>query len=188
MQEPEELTLLKEFANSLDVEEGTDDLGSPAALTAWLAARRLVEATDEASDDELAVARRLRSGLRRALAAHHDAGHDADHDEASAGPGPGELDELDAVASALPLRVAFEGGGPRLVGVPGGVRGALARLLADVALAQCRGTWDRLKICPADDCAWVFYDQSKNRSRRWCSMGVCGNRTKVRAYRDRHRA
>jgi predicted RNA-binding Zn ribbon-like protein len=47
------------------------------------------------------------------------------------------------------------------------------------------GTWDRLKVCPDDDCAWVFYDESRNRSRRWCSMNACGNRHKVRAYRDR---
>ena len=47
------------------------------------------------------------------------------------------------------------------------------------------GTWSRLKVCPADDCQWAFYDHSKNRSGTWCSMQVCGNRAKVRAYRER---
>ena len=37
------------------------------------------------------------------------------------------------------------------------------------------GVWNRLKVCPNDDCAWAFYDESRNRSRRWCSMNVCGN-------------
>ena len=32
------------------------------------------------------------------------------------------------------------------------------------------GTWERLKVCPADDCQWAFYDESKNRSGTWCDM------------------
>ena len=36
-----------------------------------------------------------------------------------------------------------------------------------------------LKVCPADDCQWAFYDQSRNRSAIWCDMEVCGNRHKV---------
>jgi predicted RNA-binding Zn ribbon-like protein len=48
-----------------------------------------------------------------------------------------------------------------------------------------RGDWARLKICPADNCLWAFYDQSRNRSRSWCSMRVCGNREKARAWRER---
>jgi predicted RNA-binding Zn ribbon-like protein len=47
------------------------------------------------------------------------------------------------------------------------------------------GSWERLKVCPADDCLWAFYDRSRNRSRRWCDMEVCGNRAKVRGYRER---
>lgn len=47
------------------------------------------------------------------------------------------------------------------------------------------GPLDRLKICPADDCAWLFLDLSKNRSRQWCSMATCGNAAKVRRFRQR---
>jgi predicted RNA-binding Zn ribbon-like protein len=50
------------------------------------------------------------------------------------------------------------------------------------------GRWDRAKICTAGDCRWAFYDRSKNRSRHWCSMGVCGNRAKSRSFRQRQRA
>jgi predicted RNA-binding Zn ribbon-like protein len=39
-----------------------------------------------------------------------------------------------------------------------------------------------VRKCAAADCAWVFMDQSKNRSRRWCDMRVCGNRAKVRRH------
>jgi predicted RNA-binding Zn ribbon-like protein len=39
----------------------------------------------------------------------------------------------------------------------------------------------RVKECPgADDCGWLFYDTSKNGSRRWCSMEGCGSRLKMR--------
>ena len=43
----------------------------------------------------------------------------------------------------------------------------------------------RVKLCFAHDCAWAFYDRSRNGSRTWCEMGVCGNRAKARTYRAR---
>jgi predicted RNA-binding Zn ribbon-like protein len=45
------------------------------------------------------------------------------------------------------------------------------------------GSWSRLKACR--QCGWAFYDYSRNRSGSWCSMQLCGNRTKTRAYRRR---
>ena len=41
----------------------------------------------------------------------------------------------------------------------------------------------RLRACAADDCGWWFVDETKNRSRRWCDMKLCGNREKIRRYR-----
>jgi predicted RNA-binding Zn ribbon-like protein len=55
-----------------------------------------------------------------------------------------------------------------------------------VAGALQDGTWERLKVCLADDCQVAFYDQSRNRSAVWCDMRGCGNRQKVRSYRERH--
>jgi predicted RNA-binding Zn ribbon-like protein len=46
----------------------------------------------------------------------------------------------------------------------------------------------RVRECAADNCAWLFLDRSKNRSRRWCDMAVCGNRDKVRRFRQRSRS
>jgi len=43
----------------------------------------------------------------------------------------------------------------------------------------------RMKLCPAADCGWIFLDRSKNNSRRWCDMRVCGNRDKVRRFHER---
>jgi len=61
----------------------------------------------------------------------------------------------------------------------------VGELLAIVARAQADGTWQRMKACPA--CGWAFYDRSRNRSRTWCAMAICGNRAKARSYRARHR-
>jgi predicted RNA-binding Zn ribbon-like protein len=43
----------------------------------------------------------------------------------------------------------------------------------------------RVKQCAGHECGWLFYDATKNNSRRWCDMGVCGNRSKVQAARRR---
>jgi predicted RNA-binding Zn ribbon-like protein len=46
----------------------------------------------------------------------------------------------------------------------------------------------RIKICANSDCGWVIYDQSRNRTRRWCDKTECGNVIKVRRHRQRKRA
>ena len=43
----------------------------------------------------------------------------------------------------------------------------------------------RVRACAAHDCGWWFVDDTKNRSRRWCDMKLCGNREKVRRFRSR---
>ncbi len=47
------------------------------------------------------------------------------------------------------------------------------------------GPLDRLKLC--GECRWLFLDQSKNRSRRWCSMENCGTSVKMRRHSERRR-
>ncbi|MGH3980501.1 MAG: CGNR zinc finger domain-containing protein, partial [Pseudonocardiaceae bacterium] len=64
---------------------------------------------------------------------------------------------------------------------------AVAGVLAAAVRIAVSGDWNRIKICPADDCRWAFYDRSRNRSRTWCSMQVCGNRQKARSWRARAR-
>lgn len=46
---------------------------------------------------------------------------------------------------------------------------------------------DRIKECGGPDCSWLFLDESRNRSRRWCEMRECGNRAKQRRYHRRRR-
>jgi predicted RNA-binding Zn ribbon-like protein len=46
----------------------------------------------------------------------------------------------------------------------------------------------RLRRCGNSTCYWLFLDETKNCSRRWCEMASCGNLMKVRRHRERHRA
>ena len=45
-----------------------------------------------------------------------------------------------------------------------------------------------VRQCGGETCGWMFLDRSRNHSRQWCDMGDCGNRAKVRRYRQRQRA
>ena len=47
---------------------------------------------------------------------------------------------------------------------------------------------ERVRVCASRTCGWLFLDHSKNGSRRWCNMKICGNRAKVRQFYKRHHA
>ncbi|GEK22704.1 CGNR zinc finger domain-containing protein [Cellulomonas xylanilytica] len=97
----------------------------------------------------------------------------------------GDATELTTVAAGHPLVVGFGDGAATLV--PAGPDDTVAGLLADLQGAHASGEWPRLKACANPDCQWVYYDGSRNRSGRWCSMNECGDVMKARAYRRRAR-
>jgi len=92
---------------------------------------------------------------------------------------------LDALAKDHPLLVAIADGSARLV--PARSDDGVAPVLAAVLDASRTGDWARLKACANPGCQWVYYDASRNRSGRWCSMAECGDVMKARAYRERSR-
>jgi len=69
--------------------------------------------------------------------------------------------------------------------------GGLGDVLRPIALsaAELLLTLDRrrLKQCPGEHCGWLFLDETKSRTRRWCEMRVCGSRAKIRRFRRRRR-
>jgi predicted RNA-binding Zn ribbon-like protein len=75
--------------------------------------------------------------------------------------------------------------GYRLMAEGVGIDRPIGELLIAVTGAMAAGSWDRLKVCGNEACQLAFYDSSRNRSARWCSMARCGNRMKGRAYRVR---
>lgn len=97
----------------------------------------------------------------------------------------GDLDGLARIAATSPLAVTFDGAGASLA--PAGSDPTVASLIADVYRAHASGDWLRLKACANPDCQWIYYDSSRNRSGRWCSMNECGEVMKARAYRQRAR-
>lgn len=144
-------TLVVDFLNTVDVDEGTDLLDSPDGWRDWAAQRDLLPGS-------LNTVRELRDALRDAVDGR-----------------PATLPPIGLTARATDRGVVLHG-----------TDAAAAVLAVAVALTD-QGGWDRVKLCPAHDCRWAFYDRSKNRSRTWCSMAGCGNRAKARGYRDRTR-
>jgi len=62
---------------------------------------------------------------------------------------------------------------------------ALARIATPLVEAIAEDHTDRFRVCANHDCRWVFEDESRAGRRRWCDMSSCGNRAKVRRYRER---
>jgi len=58
-----------------------------------------------------------------------------------------------------------------------------AELIASLGRMLSEGQRHRLKICPNPGCRWLFFDQTRGNTRKWCSDLTCGNRDKVRRYR-----
>lgn len=169
------------FINSIDVETGVDELaGGPGALSAWLAAASLLpgEPPPVASRADHRLAIDLRTGLR-SLALSNNNGP---ADEAALVGLRRALDRLPLVVDVSPTGVGLR---PLR---PAPVRAALGVLVAGYARGEASGDWPRVRRCPADDCAWAFWDSSAKGARRWCNMKVCGNREKVRAFARRARA
>jgi predicted RNA-binding Zn ribbon-like protein len=174
---PGRLGLVQAFANSFwDLDRGgADAWATAAAYGRWLQARGFGGAVREA-DRERAI--ELREALRRIALGHHD----------GVAPGASDMVVLNAAAGRAPLALRFEADGAAIhVPAGDGPDAALALVLGVVAEAQADGRWSRVKACPGPHCGWLFYDASRNRSRQWCSMAICGNRVKGREFRARRR-
>jgi predicted RNA-binding Zn ribbon-like protein len=176
---PGRLRLVQAFVNTLDIENGVEELTSPAELRDVLV--RVGALSEEAGplhEADLRVALETREALRSLALAN------------SGVPlRPDVPATLERAARAAQLTMRFDDDGhARLVPAATGVDGALGRVLAVVHEAMADGSWPRLKGCPRDVCHWVFYDRSRNSSSKWCAMSVCGNRTNTKTYRRRRAA
>jgi predicted RNA-binding Zn ribbon-like protein len=173
---PPEADLLVAFVNTRDVEEGADAIADPALLRSWIA-EHAGEHLPELEDHDLRRVLELREGLRALMRANN-----------GGKAGERELESLRAAAERSRYRLSFGADG-NLVLAPAraDLTGFESRLLLALERLQCEGLWPRLKACTDEECQWAFYDSTRNRSRTWCSMDVCGNREKTRRYRQRKR-
>lgn len=173
---PGALELVRAFVNTRELDPDREELTDPGALAAWLRGRELPvgRALGEA---DLSRAVEFREAVRALLLANGGAALD-----------PGAVARLSEIAAQAPARLEVGEDGSVDMGCSAqGVDALVVDVLAAIAAAQRTGEWERLKACPADRCLWAFYDRSRNRSRHWCSMDVCGNRAKTRAYRAKRK-
>lgn len=169
-----EADLLIAFVNTREIEAGTDEIGGPDGLRAWVEERtgEYLPAPDaEAHARVLALRESLRALLRA-----NNGGEAAER----------ELAPLREAAERSRYRTALGPGG-RLTLAPAraDLGGFESRLLLAIERLQCLDAWPRLKACTDEGCQWAFFDTTRNRSRTWCSMEECGNREKTRRYRAR---
>jgi hypothetical protein len=191
------LRWVEELINTRSAESGTDEIATPAQLAGWLRDRYLLPAGVPVTIDEHHRALRMREGLRALVVVNNTEPDKADHARGSSplrrGPGGTAVADLAGLARRLPLVLDVDGRAPRLMPLSRGTADTVlasmlaAAMLAAVAESVASGTWNRLKVCKDPDCRWAYYDQSRNRSRAWCSMAACGNRAKARAFRSRAR-
>ena len=175
---PGRLGLVQAFLNSFWVlgAHGAEGWPDAAAYERWLAVRGFVGRAPGEADRLRAI--ELREALRSLALANHD-GTPAPRAEAT-------VDRI--VLGAGAALVPRIGDGPDRLDVVGdGPEAALALVAGVVFAARAGGEWRRMKACPHERCGWVFYDRSRNRSSQWCSMSICGNRTKGEALRRRRR-
>ena len=171
------LTEAAQLVNIVD-NDGNDALADPAGLQVFLASHPfsgLILGTDQ----EAAEVCEVREQLRRLWQV-------SDRDAAVP-----IINEILAAADARPFLTRHDGWDWHLHVTPADAPLA-QRMAAEAAMAFLElvraDDWYRLKTCAADDCDDVLVDLSKNRSKRYCDDGNCGNRAAVAAYRARKRA
>ena len=163
------------FVNTLDIENGVDELSGPAALATVLEEAGVGEPGLRPTAADARTALDVREALRALLLANNGEARD-----------PAAQETLERAARRARLEPEF--GAAALVPRAGGVDGAIGQVLAAAFAAMLDGSWRRLKACPREVCGWAFYDRSSNASATWCSMQVCGGRAKAGAYYRRRRA
>lgn len=173
---PRSLDLIRRFINTTNLESGADQFERVQDLDRWLATEGFV-APDPVDADQRELLRAVRESLRGAAVDHRDGADDA-----------GSMQAFGTLVSEVRFR--FD---PSVAPLPvtseareGSIDHLLGTIAVLVATAVVDGTWSRFKACT--NCRWAFYDSSKNRSSRWCSMSACGGRSKVRNHRARRRA
>jgi predicted RNA-binding Zn ribbon-like protein len=156
---------------------GRDELTSVEHVAAFFAGWAY-SGTLAGTEDELAAVRALRPELRRFFTESRD--EVAEH-----------VNSVLLEAQALPRLVRHDAYDWHLHAVPSDapfavrIRVETAMALVDLVRADELG---RLKVCAADDCDALLVDLSRNRSKRFCDVGNCGNRMNVTAYRARRAA
>ncbi|MGO4105008.1 ABATE domain-containing protein [Leifsonia sp. YAF41] len=132
----------------------------------------------QTQDRDLTDALALRGAIARLARAAAD-GRDVDGQD---------IDIVNLFAATPDIPPALTGGS-RQAGRTSPRAGQALSTLARTAVELFGPDTDgRIRYCSADDCTILYLDTSRSANRRWCSMQRCGNRAKVRAFRERNAA
>jgi predicted RNA-binding Zn ribbon-like protein len=175
---PGDLELLQRFTN-LHVHRPDDVSTDPPAevIREFFVERGLLTPNERFTDKDRETFLALRDAIRRLIEADDDASLAAE-----------DAQMIDRIGVAAGLHPHFHAGhAPTLEPKGKGVAAAFGAVVAIAFVRAFDGSFDHLKLCASETCRAVFYDRSKNHSGRWCSMSTCGNRNKVRAWRERQR-
>ncbi|MGH2629758.1 MAG: ABATE domain-containing protein, partial [Actinomycetota bacterium] len=129
---PGELDLVRRFVNTLDIEDGTDDIATPGEATAWLGKEGW---PTRVGGQDLRELVHVREAIRDLVSFR---GTDADLDAVAA---------VDAIARRYPLVVRLSSTAVLSPTSKGGAGAFIERVLGLVAAAEIDGTWDRMKAC-----------------------------------------
>ena len=169
-----QIGLVQAFVNTVDLQDGPEELSDPNTLKGWLVANGLLEETAAVDASDLKHAIALREAVRSVIGAN-----------SGSRVYPVDVATLNEAAVASGLRMRFGSDGkPRLEPETTGVVAAMGRIVAAMYAAMEDESWTRLKLCSSPACRWAYYDRSKNHSSRWCTMASCGNREKARRFRS----
>jgi predicted RNA-binding Zn ribbon-like protein len=167
---PENLVLLEGFLNTCHGEMGFDDFETVDSMQAWLRSVDLWTGPSDITSAQSEIIIKFRSDLRTWIL------------------GKERFRTLNELVATIPFQAEFSSEGEVRLHSKGNVFDRVLGALIEVILeSQQNGTWDRFKCCALSTCGWAFYDPTRSRTKRWCSMKTCGSRHKAREYYKRKR-
>ena len=142
----------------------------------------LPQSDPQAAEGLLLKARRLSTSTRAAFTAMH-------RKQKIAGEWVEPVNEILRITEGHD-ELIFEDGawGMEFVAREGGLDWLLAAIARSAAELVAEGSRAPLRLCANPQCGLFFYDKSRTHRRRWCSMSICGNRSKVATFARRHSA
>ncbi len=165
---PGTLILLEGFLNTWSGELDFDDFKTPHSTEEWLRETGLWMGKEKITEEQTRKIVRFRSELRSWILNRQ------------------HLQPLNELVSKISFNAEFSSDGVIRFHTTGDayhmVVGALIEIISE---SQRNGTWDRFKCCALATCGWAFYDSTRSRTKRWCSMKTCGSRHKSRKHYKR---
>ncbi len=167
---PGTLILLEGFLNTWSGELEIDDFETVKSTEAWLRRVELWAGSKKLTSEQQQKIVKFRSDLRSWVLDKEN------------------IQPLNELAAEISFRAEFRAEGDvRFLPAEVSYDGVIGMLIKVILESQQNGTWDRFKCCELPTCGWAYYDSTRSRTKRWCSMKTCGSRHKAREYYKRKR-